>query len=151
MCISSFANKVLSDRWYADRKSNAIDERRRVVIAAANIILQDIQCQYYDCDVYPTTAEMETCRSCSIAETLTVLIESIIMRGKISKDKNKYSKKYRTIEHAIVCATLSRSFIFPLQIGLDVHLHRKYACKTILDILCGLGICTSYSEAVLCY
>ena len=40
VCISNFAHKVLSDRWYADRKSKAIDERRRVVIAAANIILQ---------------------------------------------------------------------------------------------------------------
>ena len=27
-------------------------------------------------------------------------------------------------------------------------LHRKYASKTLLDILCSLGICTSYSEVV---
>ena len=143
VCISSFDHKVLSDRWYADRKSNAMDERRRVIIAAANIILQN-----YDCDVYPTTAWMETCSTCSIPETLTVLIESIIMHGKKSKDKNKCSRKCRIIEHAIVWATRPRSFVSPLQIGIGVHLYSKYATKTLLDILCSLGICTSYIEAV---
>ena len=65
-----------------------------------------------------------------------------------SKDKKKCSRKCRTIEHAIVCATRQRSLISPIQVGLGVHLHRKYASKTLLDILCNLGICTSYSEAV---
>ena len=47
-----------------------------------------------------------------------------------------------------MCATRPRSFVSHLQIGLGIHLRRKFACKTLLDILCSLGICTSYSEAV---
>lgn len=41
-----------------------------------------------------------------------------------------------------------RTFLSPLQVGLSVMLHRKFA-KRIIDILSHLGVCSSYKEATL--
>ena len=107
-----------------------------------------MQSRYYDNDVHPTTEDMSTGCSSSIPNTLRLLIDTVILKGKKTADTQKFSRKCVAIEHAIITTERPRSFLSPIQVGLGVHLHKGYTSKSLLEILSNLGFCSSYNEAV---
>ncbi|KYN11020.1 hypothetical protein ALC57_16838 [Trachymyrmex cornetzi] len=82
----------------------------------------------------------------SIPESLQFLLNNIILKNKRGSLES-YNIKCTSICHAIMSAVRPRSFLSPLQIGVAVMLHRKFASKKIIDILNNLGVCCSYAEA----
>lgn len=147
MCFAGLAGRILSNKWYEDRKHNYEEEKKRVVEAAANIILQDIRSQVYDCSVYPSVDELISGTDV-IPESLSLLINSIIMPKPQQKNCKSLKRKSIAIQHSLMSAVRPRSFLSPLGIGLSVHLHRRYGSKMLVDLLSNLGVCASYKEAL---
>jgi len=58
VCLRDMAGYILSDKWYADRKSNTADESRRIIEVAASLLLAEIREQNNSTDVYPAADSM---------------------------------------------------------------------------------------------
>ncbi|KAJ8882564.1 hypothetical protein PR048_014375 [Dryococelus australis] len=94
--------------------------KKIIIIAAANLIQQEILSQPYECDFFQTVGR--------------------------NQDR-KYRACRRIIEaHQIIAALWTRSLISPLQIGLGIFLHRRFGSNYLIDLLSNLGICSSYHE-----
>lgn len=61
-----------------------------------------------------------------------------------------YNRKITVICHSILSAARPRSFFSSLQVALSVMLHRKFGSRRIIDIFYNLGLCSLYSEVLLC-
>lgn len=148
ICFRSIEHEVLSKSWYESKLQNEKEERLRILKAAASIIRQDIRSQVCQNDYYPPSDNMFEHVNDFIPASLDFFTKEMILKDK-KGDLDNLEKKCTAINHAIMYAIRSRSFISPLQIGLVVMLHRKFASKRILDILSHLGLCSSYKEAML--
>ena len=56
MCLRDVAGYILSDKWYAERKSNTADVRRHIIEAATSLLAAEIREQNYSTEVYPASA-----------------------------------------------------------------------------------------------
>jgi hypothetical protein len=147
VCFKAFSDKILCDKWYKDRKDDPNEEKKRVIRAAASIILEDIRGKPYDCTVYPSTEGIESSKDC-IPGYLSLLIDAIVKPNIKQKDDVALTRKSIAIQHSIMSTVRPRSFLSSLGIGLSVHLHRRYGSKILIDTLHNLGMCASYKEAV---
>ncbi|XP_034250959.1 uncharacterized protein LOC117651244 [Thrips palmi] len=124
-----------------------MEERIRIVKAAAAIIREDIRAQPYDTSRYPTPDDLRGCGDNVIPPTLQTLVEDVVCKGR-SGNMRRAKAVCRTLEEAIIAETRPRSFVSPMQVGLAVWLHRRYASRALVDVLHALGLCASYQEAV---
>lgn len=70
------AGAILNDKWYQYRKAN-LEERMRVIHAAANLIKNEIQCTQYETDSYPSLNDIEK-RKSILPPFLMLLMECLI-------------------------------------------------------------------------
>ena len=138
--------KILTDSRYKNRRTEMADERKRIVTTAAEIILQDIHSQAYNCDMYPTEQEIASGSPHLIPETLRLLVESVVLSKKRG-DLNQWKRKCISVEHAIVSCARPRSFVSPVQIGLALHLNRQFGSKQLVELANNIGFCSSYAKA----
>lgn len=82
ICFVDARDKILCNDWYQNEKENKEEERKRIVTAAANIILQDIRSKVYDFDEYPAPNFFLNDVSSMIPFTLKQLLEIIIKKIK---------------------------------------------------------------------
>ena len=147
LMLKDTAHKILSDKWYTDRDLDEQKERERIVKAAAAIIREDIRQMYLDCSKYPNADEINADDSHLIPNSLRIFTDNVLISKSISNSSNVIRRR-KTINHAVMFACRPRSFISPLQIGLSVFLHRTYGSSLLIDILSGMGFCSSYSETM---
>lgn len=146
LCFRNTGYKILSQQWYKSKQANEEEERLRVVRAAADIIREDIRSKVYRLDSYPDPQRfLENCEE-DIPQTLQVLLDSIIKRGKRGQ-RQKDRTKVISIAHAVISSTRPRSFHSSLQVGVGALLSRKYGSRELIQIASGLGFCCSYDEA----
>ena len=55
MCFKDLVSYLVNEKWYTERKTNTVDESKRIIQTAAKIIMNDIRSQNYETDYYPTT------------------------------------------------------------------------------------------------
>ena len=144
VCFSGCMNSILTNQWYKDREENAADEVKRVIHTAAMLIRREIRSRVYNCEVFPSAEQIASGNSELVPDTLRLLIDGILKPA--TPDNKKHERKSVTIQHAIVAAVRPRSFVAPLQVGLGIHLHRKYGSRVLIDMLSNIGLCASYSE-----
>jgi hypothetical protein len=148
VCFSGFRDSVLTDQWYQQKNSNESEERKRIVMMAANIIREDVRSRAYDCRFYPTADDISMSKSNLIPESLSTLIDTIILPKADTENTERFIRKSQAIQHCIVSASRPRSFISPILHGLSVHLHRKFGSRLLIDLLSNLGFCNSYKETM---
>lgn len=146
VCFSGCSSRILTDKWYGDRKIKHEDEVKRVIETAAKLIRQEIRSRAYDCDVYPSVEEIESGNNNLAPPSLKLLIDGILKPKKPYTSDVKEDRKSLAIQHAIISAVRPRSFVSPLHVGLGVHLHRKYGSRLLIDMLSNLGYCATYKE-----
>ena len=85
----------------------------------------------------------------SVEHNLSVLPPSLyLLLNSIIKSKSA-DVRCSSIGQAITGTKCPRRFLSPLQMGLSITLDHKYGHRNLLDLLSGLGFCSSYSEASL--
>ena len=80
-----------------------------------------------------------------VPESLRLLIDGIL---KPKENDSNIPRKAVRIQHAIIATVCPRSFVSLIQIGLSVHLHRKYGSRRLIDLLANLGFCSPYREVL---
>lgn len=148
VCFSGYRDKTLTEKWYKEKKTDQTDERNRIVLMAAKIIREDIRSRAYNCEIYPTAEDISSGGSDLMPETLSLLINEIVLPKNLHENEQAYRRKSLTIQHCIVAAARPRSFVSPIQIGLSIHLHRQFGSKLLIDILSNLGVCSTYKETM---
>ncbi|CAH1155651.1 unnamed protein product [Phaedon cochleariae] len=140
-------HKILTKHWYENQEENVIDERLRIVKAAAQIITEDIRSRVYETKQYSASETFLANIESDIPETLKALLHTIITKNKRG-EQDKWNAKITAIAHAIIAAARPKSFLSSLQIGLGAFFSRKYGSKDLLKVLSALGFCASYEEIV---
>lgn len=146
VCFRGTASRILNDNWYEECYKNDSDERMRIVEAAAIIIREDIYSLTCDCENYPNIDEIASGGYNEIPKSLKCFLQSVMKsKGKHSQSSDK---KVVTVANSIIAAARPRSYISPLQIGLGIYLHRKFASRSLVDMLSNIGISVSYKEVL---
>ncbi|GBM42127.1 hypothetical protein AVEN_99051-1 [Araneus ventricosus] len=120
--VASFrpvASKILKDNWYADRKKEAVDEKRRIIDAAISILQEEVRSHVYDCSTCPTCEEIS---------------------------KGRENQEVLSVAHSIISSVCPRSFVSAVQVGIGVFLHRRFRSKLLINLLHNLGWSISCSE-----
>ncbi|XP_063235988.1 uncharacterized protein LOC134538524 [Bacillus rossius redtenbacheri] len=144
-CLSETVNKIM-DEWYRDRESDPATERLRIVLAAADIIKEDIQKMMYDSQTYPNVNEIRSGGENLVPDSLKVFMQRVTKK-KNTVDSKAVSRKCAVINHAVISTVRPRSFLSPIQTSLALTLHRLYGSKHLIDLLSSMGVCVSYHEA----
>lgn len=148
ICFIDNQHDVLSKAWYEKKKENEMEERLRILKAAAAIVREDIQSIVFDTDNYPPPTQMFEDINSDIPESLTYLLEQIILKNK--RSKLEHSKLICTnVSHCIMAAVRPRSFKSRLQLGLSVFFHRRFGSKRLIQIFSSFGLCASYNETMM--
>ncbi|CAH2086035.1 unnamed protein product [Euphydryas editha] len=138
---------VLSKAWYENKKSTPVEERLRIVEAAAAIIREDIRSSVVETKTYPPPNKMLDCINEEIPKTLSHFLEEMILKNRKGQ-VDHLKTKCTSISHAIMASIRERSFSSQLLLGLSVFLHRRYGSKKLLDVLSSLGFAASYSNTI---
>ena len=64
VCFKDMASSILSDQWYIERKTDVVEEPKRISTAAANIIRNEVRCTQYKTDCYPSISDMISGTEC---------------------------------------------------------------------------------------
>ena len=84
ICLIDNHHDILNQAWYEKKKINNEEERLRVIEAAASIIREDIQSAVFDNSHYPPPGRMFEDLNNDIPQSLTHLLERIILKKKRS-------------------------------------------------------------------
>ena len=136
----SSANKILSDFHKSSKDVNPEEEKIQIIKTAAKLIKCEINEKQCDLDVYPsfTNDNMST-------EYVTTLL-NVFLAELITSSGNEI--KRASIGQAIMQSARPKSLICPLMIGLAIQLHSMFGSRIMIDVLCKMGFCTSYTEVL---
>ena len=146
VCFTEHMQDILTDEWYAARKSNSSEDVARLIETVAAVIRKDIRSQAYDCHAFPTAEQVISGNSLLVPDSLRMLIDGIL---RPNKNDVSIQRRSLSIQHAVIAAVRPRSFVSPIQTGLGVYLHRKYGSRVLIDIVSELGFCAPYREVLL--
>lgn len=131
------ASRILTDKWYTERKCDAVEEKKIILDAAIVVVQEEIRSQIHDCSAYPTSDEIS-----NGGELLPFLLSGLMkpVKGKAC------DRKVLTVAHSIILSARSRSFVSAVQVGVGVFLHRRFRSSHLINILHNLGFSASYNE-----
>ena len=126
---------TLTEKWYAERKTNLSDEADRIVKSAAKLIKNAIKNHDHSTQCYPTATDISDTSKYHVPDLLQTFINELINN----------SLKRISISQAIYAAASSSS-IMPLQFGLAVTTDNQLSSKWLNVLLSRLGFASSYDE-----
>ena len=144
--IVTFAKKASSIKhdFYKDKSCNDPESVKiKIIKTAAELIKADIKLINCDLSNYPDLDDICLEKALEfLPSSLKLFLQSLI------KSKNQVSAdiKIASIGQCLVQAARPVGIQAPLQIGLGVHIHHKYATQELLDLLHKMGLCTSYKN-----
>lgn len=141
--MEKFSGIIFIKKLVSDKR----EERKRIVLEASKVILEDIREMVYDTLSYPPPDTFLDEINSDIPENLKLILNIIIRDRKSNVTKS--CVKETAIAHAIIASTRPKSNISTLLLGLRVMLSKKYASKELLQILSSLGFCSSSEETQL--
>lgn len=142
VCFRETVDNIIHKNWYQETLCDKSEERLRIVSAAAAIIREDIRSQAYDLTSYSIDGG-DIGENDIIPQTLQCFTNVVIQS---KSDSQNAQRKRQSISEAIISACRPRSFISPILLGIGVYMHRHFASRNIIDILCSLGFSVAYSE-----
>lgn len=145
ICFKDKAYNILTKAWYDQKKEDPIEERKCIILAAANILLEDVRAMVYDSDVYPSSGEFYDKINDDVPETMKLLLDTICTENK-KGNLTPYYRKSVNLSHSLIKVIRPNLFISPIQVGVASILHEKTGCKDIVNLLCNYGYTASYHE-----
>ena len=76
--VLDLVTHVLVDKWYTNRKLNSHDEAKRIIVTAARILKQYINCHEIDKSKYSTADQIENDDCNSIPDILMLFEKELI-------------------------------------------------------------------------
>ena len=136
--LKDMARWIINDQWYRDRKPTYEEEKRRIVLAAAKIIKEDIREMNYDKSFYPDEISIADPQEGKkwIPKSLNVFLENMI----------ESEKKQNSIGQCLVSAVRPRSAILPVPFGVGVEMDHIFGSRWNTSQLYDLGFSISYDE-----
>ena len=120
-------------------------EKRRIVLAAADIIREDIQNMNYDRNRYTDTETIKSGGPNLIPKSLEAFTVRVT-RKRNTTETQKDEVKRDVINHAMISCVRPRSFVSPIQLSIGLTLHRLYGSKHLIQMLSSMGVCAKYHE-----
>ena len=138
VCFKDMASLIINDKWYRDRESNIEEESRRIIVAAAKLVRNQLREQVFDTDSYPLDTSFSDIDQASkwLPELLNIFLNNIIGS----------ELKRLSIGHAIVQAARPRSTISPILFAVAITMDHAYGSRWAIDLLSHLGYSLSYDE-----
>lgn len=133
ICFKQTLGQCIEDSWYTNRNKNEQEEKERIVKMAAHIILQDIRAKEFD-----------------VPKTLQLFLDTLIKTHKREpkNERDKWDNKIITFAHVLMSSVRPKSFLSPILIGISSMMHTKFSARGLIDCLCNIGLCSSYSETI---
>ena len=131
------AARVLTEKWYLERRSKIQDDTARIIRTAAVLLKEAIKNHESDATTYPTSEDIRS----PVNQTPDLLALFL-------KEMFTSQIKISTISQAIFAATRPRS-IMPLQFGLAISTDNQIGSKWLNTLLSKLGFAVSYDEVMI--
>lgn len=77
ICFRDKARDFLTNAWYEHKKDDPAEERKRIVLAAANILIEDVRSMVYDTEFYSSSSEFYDTIDEDVPETMKLLLDTI--------------------------------------------------------------------------
>jgi hypothetical protein len=135
------AKSILQAFYSRPKNEDPEDQKKAIILAAAQLIKSDVQSLKGERDVYPTAREIG-----SIEANLNFVPQSLQLFLQNLSAEKKSDLKVSSIGQSIMQIIRPRTLLSPLQIGLGVQLHHSFASRFLISTLHNLGFCSSYSE-----
>ena len=58
VCFKNVASSIINEEWYANRKSDPLEECSRIITAAAKIIINELHVKRYDVELCPSNEDI---------------------------------------------------------------------------------------------
>ena len=126
--LRDMANKILSDSWYKSRNSNISEEKRRIIMAAASLLRDDIQSATFDSEYYPSDVDI-TAGKDFLPPLLKYFMESLISS----------ELKQAALGQCLLKAVKPKNVIPPLLFALAAEIDYTVGVKALLTTACRLG------------
>ena len=138
VCFKDIASNIINDEWYSNRKSDPLDESRRIITTAAKIIVGELRATRYDLESYPRNEDISDLQKNInwLPIHLRLLMEHLI----------KNPLKQASIGQALVHAIKPRSSLPPVLFGIGVEMDHLFGSKWLLSELNRLGFSLNYKE-----
>jgi hypothetical protein len=138
VCFKNMASSIISDKWYADRKTNIEEESQRIVVAAAKLIKAQIRGAKYVMDHNPLNTHISNLQT---AKDWVPSLQIAFMENVVSSQFKQF-----TISHCIVQAARPRSVVSPILLGMGVSLDHVFGSRWLIETLATLCLSASYDE-----
>lgn len=134
------AASILKD-YHSNSYENVDEDKRSLILAAAEIIRNEIKDITIEPDTYTTIEDIG-----NVERNVNYLPESlkILMTSLVTGKNNE--RKVAAIGQAIMQAVRPRVLVAPLQLGLGVQLHNNTNSRFLVDSVNHMGFSCSYSE-----
>ena len=136
ICFENMAHRIVSDKWYEERKANVDDEAKRIIETAAKLVKNDIK-QFLlskcDSNAYPSIEEAENANW--IPDYLRFFL-SFLIRSEL---------KVESIGQCLMKAALPQSVMPPMLFALAVEMDHMFT-RWLNDQLFKLSFSESYHE-----
>ena len=113
VCFKNTTEFIVNDKWFSKRKKDSHDKATRIVVIAAELILNNTHSAKFNCGFYPTREDIEGCEKSKewLSDYLKFFLENIL----------KYPLKQASICQAIANAIRPRSCIAPILFGVGAE------------------------------
>ena len=147
VCFKNTTEFIVNDKWLSKRKKDSHDKATRIVVIAAELILNNTRSAKFNCGFYPTREDIEGCEKSKewLSDYLKFFLENFL----------KYSLKQASIGQAIANATRPRSCIAPILFGVGAEAEHVVVQKWLVKKLSRLGFgvrideVTQYKQSVM--
>ena len=139
--FKDITNQIINDRWYADRKKDIVEEKYRIIKAAAKLIQAEIREMRFDKSFYPAEnliADVNEGLKC-VPKSLRLLLDSFI----------ESKEKQNSLGQCIVYAARPKSAILPVPFGVGVEMDHVFGSRWLNSQLFDLGFSISDDEVKL--
>ena len=140
VCFKNMAQRIITDKWYADREEDVTKDGYRIVEAAAKLIKGSIRECLYRMDEYPTSEAIGD--KTAVKEWVPDLLRSFLQN--IVTDEVKQI----ALGHSIVQASRPRSVISPVLFGVGVSIDHMFGSSSLLKKMSRLGFSASADEVL---
>ena len=138
VCFKNTTEFIVNDKWFSKRKKDSHDKATRIVVIAAELILNNTHSAKFNCGFYPTREDIEGCEKSKewLSDYLKFFLENIL----------KYPLKQASICQAIANAIRPRSCIAPILFGVGAEAEHVVGQKWLVKKLSRLGFGVSIDE-----
>lgn len=142
VCLKDICSRLISDKWYSERRSDAGDESERIVRTAGKLIASSIRAMQLGLDRYPCASDVTDSMSDKTCKWIPKLLQILL------KELVSCKVKGTAIGQCIVQSARPRTSILPVPLAMSVSIDNVCGSSELIIETARLGLCTSYDELI---